>query len=467
MKVVRLIIAVLVVLLAALAVEGTTCEEQCFMACVVSSQEVCDACMDACLSRMRRVRPVGPTVDPWLRGGYLLKKQIGVTQIAHEYFYDALYAPNWLTSLGSNLDMAREVHSYGFGTFKVWLKNHPLDGLGKAFCYDLYDEFERGYRDTPDWWCETDPTEWVCDPVCRYTTEPRFEDMIRFWRSAPVDQIFVRFERWMLEETKPNGGLCDMMSEAPYYEVARELYRQIGWRNITVVFTDWEQDWQVVGCGTQDGGFPDTSWMYPKFECSDEETEAECRARVVDRRLKYVLSVVEERQEDIERARKEAWIERGYAPNLRVLHAVILNRNPWNTREHEEGLPTLAEHIKDLKRSPDLLGVSYWMRDIDPALVLDWYREVTGYPKYRFYIDEFGAKQSRQVERYRDYIPAFWDWGIRTINVWLWKCNWCETPARQHGLFKVLSPCEGRVVFDGPSDGLLELQRLQVEDDDE
>ncbi len=210
-----------------------------------------------------------------------------------------------------------------------------------------------------------------------------------------------------------------------------------------------------------------SAWT-PTQDCTEEETEDECRLRQVEARLTFVLSVIDERQADIERARKEAWLELGHAPRLRILHSVILNRWPGNMRPHEiaAGLPTLAENLYRLERSPDILGISYWKRGDDPTVALDWFEDVTGYPRHRFYIDEFGGKQEDQPERYESYVRAFWDWGIRTVNIWMWKQNWCAYIDRHDlGLWETAEPCLGRVIFTEPSDGLATLQRLQCEAD--
>ncbi len=447
-----------------------TCEECQPLDSVVCaiSPVACEQCWATCGVTPgpppQRVRPAGPTVDPWLHGGYLLNREIGVTQLAHEYFWDGPDAPNRLTYLGTNMDVAEEVRSYGFRTFKVWMQNHPFDGLGRPWCYDLFDTGDG------DWWCETDTAVWN---GATYEPGINFEDMLRFWSRAPVDQIFVRFERWPRYERRAIDGTdCMWMHSAPYYEIAMELFRQIGWRDITIVFTDWEQDWQVVGCGTTDGGMPDMSAWPQWLQCTEEESEAECRLRQVDARLDFVLSVIDERQADIERARRDAWLELGHAPNLRIMHAVTLNRWPGNMRPHEieAGLPTLAENLHRLQRSPDLLGISYWKKGDDPALALDWFKAVTGYPRHRFYIDEFGGSQGGQdgqAKRFDAYVHAFWQWGIRTVNIWMWKQTWCAYIDRfSLGLWVPAEPCEGRVSFTGPSEGLLMLQRLQCEADE-
>ena len=86
--------------------------------------------------------------------------------------------------------------------------------------------------------------------------------------------------------------------------------------------------------------------------------------------------------------------------------------------------------------------------------MLDWLRETTGYPAYRIFLNEFGETTNRQVNRFADYIPLFWEYGIRTVNIWLWKETHCRSnPALNRGLWVLDEPCSEPVTWDRPTDG--------------
>jgi hypothetical protein len=245
------------------------------------------------------------------------------------------------------------------------------------------------------------------------------EDMMRFWHEQPLDLLIVRpiWDAWAgFDEL----GYINVAGD--YYDVARRLYREIGYRNMVIILTDWEQDHLYR--------------VYPQ----------------------HTIQMIEQRQAGVERARREAFLELGHRPNLRVMHAVILNTVPNNGGEEGK---MLTERISGLSVRPDLLGISYWMTSKDPVETLNWVREKTGYPARRIYIDEVGADEQNQVQRFEDYIPAFRAWGIKgPIAVWLWKQTWCD-PAHQRGLWKQAQPCRGKPVFTEPTDGMIRLEELQ------
>jgi len=486
----------LAALLVASTVSGQTCEEQCFMACVISSQEVCDRCMESCTPERRRVRPDGPPIDPWL-GGYTLPRTIGVIQIA----YDLSNRP--VTRHMSSLELSDELAANGFSVMKIWMDSFPFDGSGKEFCY-IHPRF--GYEI-----CDTTPLTWSCDGY--YDGGPRTEDVMEFWHKTTMKVIFVRFQRWGYTE-----GACIPKTFPPYYAIAKKLYQEIGDRDLTVVFTDWEEDWYPWGCPTNYTN-ENGNYIYPfKYaqdwystgcidqctypvvpediltgvgqefiddclddgegidECAEqlremygvskpvEECTDYCGRQLVEARYSYLEGEIEQRQTETERARKEAYLELGHRPKLRIMTSVVVNRYPFNQRDHEveSGIKTLAERISGLQHRPDLIGLSYWNKGDDPFETLDWLTSVTGYPARRIYIDEFGSMTtSKQVQRYSEYIPAFWDYGIKIVNIWMWKQTWCATdPDKNLGVWEQKQPCDGKVVFGEPTDGFYELQQL-------
>jgi len=409
--------------------------------------EACQACWDDCPGIEFR-KPLGPTRDPWLVT-YRLPKTVGVSYLHGRYH---VAGPD--RTLTAH-DVAYEVATNGIRALYLWIDVHPLDGLGQPFCYDLWDTGEE------NWWCEYDTVKWES---CEYTTEPSFEDMIHFWQSVPLEVIFVRFRHWHVTDS---GG-CEWITNPPVYEVAKELYRIAHWRDTVIIIGDWENDNQLFGCGTNpSGALPDMNNWYNWDGCQDGETEHECRSRAVDMRAEHLLAVTEQRQKDIERARKEAYLEHGGSPNLRILHAVILSRFPGNTRDHEQGIPRFAERLHQLERSPDLLGISYYVSENNASVeeTLDWVKETTGYPKQRMFIAEVGATEDRQQEVLTSRISAFRDWGIKLVFAWVWKLNWCEDENHQFGLITRQDVCtsdDDVPVFGPPAPGFDVIRQFNV-----
>jgi hypothetical protein len=106
---------------------------------------------------------------------------------------------------------------------------------------------------------------------------------------------------------------------------------------------------------------------------------------------------------------------------------------------------------------PDLIGLSYWTKDVDPLETLEWLHATTGYGRGRIYIDEFGATEGQQAERFAAYVPAYWEWGVPIVNAWLWKQTWC---GGNMGLFRQQQPCAGRVSWGDPTEGYYVLRDL-------
>jgi hypothetical protein len=242
--------------------------------------------------------------------------------------------------------------------------------------------------------------------------------MLRFWREVPQEVIFYRPQWFAWTGIEDTDTMRLTHVQGDFYAIARRLYQEIGYRRLTVILTDWEQD-----------------HLYDEYP-------------------EYTLDRIEQRQADVMRARREAFLELGHRPELRVMHAVIVNSYPANGGT-DGG--TLAERIPDLTYRPDLIGLSYWSKGSDPVETLEWLRDVTGYGPGRIYIDELGAIESQQADRFASYIPDFWEWGAPVVNVWLWKQTWCDG---NMGLFKQQQPCAGRVSWGEPTDGYYAISEL-------
>lgn len=357
---------------------------------------VCEVC-EPVPTALRRVTPRGPPEDPNVES-YRLQRSIGVVQIAHELYP----VGKEITELMTNYDLAWEVRTHGFRTLKIWMKTSPFEGMGD-WCWNTYYGTE----------------------LCTDGDDSGTENMYYFWANTPIDTYIIRPTNisWTHEWLNSCTGMnTPQMAVMDYYSFAMKMFREIGWRDVTIILTDWEQDWII---------------------CDDYEW--------------FLLQRIEQRQSDLERARRDIVAELGYIPALRIFHAVIVNRFPANSADYEPNL--LAELISDLEYRPDFIGASIYVKGHDPIECLEWLSEVTGYPPSRIYVDEMGTAEHNQVELYGEYIPAIFDWGAPIINIWMWKQTWCD-PKRNFGLWKQTLPCLGKVLFGEPTDGYYSLQKL-------
>ena len=67
-------------------------------------------------------------------------------------------------------------------------------------------------------------------------------------------------------------GICTPKTFPPYYAIAKKLYQEIGVRDLTVVFTDWEEDWWPWGC-VQNSSDSNGNYIYP-FEYAPVSVES-------------------------------------------------------------------------------------------------------------------------------------------------------------------------------------------------
>ena len=353
----------LAALLVASTVSGQTLCSDCPDPDSLSCQlwpSVCEQCYEDCAPDVpppRRVAPIGPSRQ---RGvDYRLHKTIGLTAL--NYKDDDF--PGWY-------ETARTISQLDFTSAQLWMDEPP-------YC--------AGH------WVEPYPShQWVTDdPGCEA------EWLIKY---SGIKQIFIKpsVRSWLV-----NDGGCYILDTTPQSFILNRLYEMAWERDITVVFTRWEQDWFPEGCpyGVQHDN--------------------------MDERLEWLIQYESERQRQFEQARANMIRRYPYA-RLNVLRAVVVNQFPgYNISEDH---PTVSEAIGRMVEDPtlyepDLVGISYWKRKLDPIPALDWVKNTTHYPKNRMFIAEFGATTDEQPERYEDYIPVFWDWGIKTILIWLYEDN--------------------------------------------
>jgi len=357
------LVAVAVILVAFAAYGQQTCEEQCSTVCAIASQEMCDNCIEACTPPPGRVSPVGPRRQPGVN--YVLDKTIGLTVLN----YKNPQFPGWF-------NIGREISELGFGSAQFWITEPP-------YCMG---HWELPY---PSNMFITD------DPGC---------EMENIFTHGGLNQIFLKpsSPSWTIVEAG-----CPILDTTPQAFMVYRLYEMAWWRDITVVFTRWEQDWFPEGCphGTQH---------------EDPATQ--------EARLEWLIQYESRQQQQFETARK-AMMQRYPHAKLTVLRSMTVNHFPgYNV---DEDHPTVAEAIGRMVEDPDLyepdlIGISYWKRRMDPIPALDWVESVTRYPRTRMFMVEFGARTKEQPMRYEEYIPLFWEWGIRTVLIWVYQDTWTD-----------------------------------------
>lgn len=342
---VALVLAVIACFMLAHGAEGQTCEEQCFMACIISSQEVCDACLDACQHPPpRRIAPIGPSRQPGV--DYGLHRTLGLTVLN----YRDPFFPGWPEAV-------REIAADGFTTSQLWVRYTELYCMGH--------------------WVEPYPShEWMTyDPNCEAA------QMLRYGGST---QLFIKLDPNMSRQ------LVSFLMER-WYELA-------WWRDLTIVFSRWEQDNALA---QDEITYDEYMRRWAKLKAEEEEIQGWVTEKRRTLKHRYPHS------------------------KLEVLNAMVVNRFPGvNVKPWAEDWPTVTDMIAEMDHKPDLIGVSYWKRGVDPTIALDWIVDTTRYPRYRLFVAELGARNSEQPDRYYEYVRTFWDWGIDTVLIWAWRSPW-------------------------------------------
>lgn len=358
--------AVVFILMAASAAFGQTtrlpdvCTDADIFYCELFNIDPCP-----CRSASEPVR-ISPINAPSVQHGvdYILPKETGV----HALNYKDSSFESWT-------DYAESIHVDGFTTQQLWVDVPP-------YC--------------PGHWEPPFPSHvWIQDEYgC---------DFEWIMQHGPIKYLFLRVgvTSWMVNE----GQGCYIMDTAPLGFIVNRLYDMAWYRDITVVLVPWEQDWYPRGC-------PGSTTYSNYIE-----------------RLDWLIGFESERQRQVEQTRR-AKMKQYPGARLQVLHAMVVNKFPgYNIPADELDLPTVSDAIGQMVEDPalfepDLVGISYWKRGLDPVPALDYVKNATHYPKNRLFIAEFGAKRSEQPQRYLEYIPVFWEWGIRSVLVWVYKDYW-------------------------------------------
>ena len=206
---------------------------------------VCEECQGPPL---RRMTPLGPPRDPNLRS-YTLPTTVGVTQLSYD-----LHWVTWANgvhphAMWTSTELLDDISSHGIRAVKVWLDGDPLDG--GPWCW------------SPEYWTQDEPFSCAMGQY-------GYENMTAFWRHPGIDTYVVRFQNlaWSIREyvaqhpDKPPalGGIT--FAGEPTYWIARELLERFGRLNKVIIFSDWEQDWQIQGQGGR-GTDREGRWMYP------------------------------------------------------------------------------------------------------------------------------------------------------------------------------------------------------------
>ena len=345
--------------------------------------EACATCWEEC--------PGGPGSDP--RRGLRLGRQLGVNYTLKRNVgaFSIDYGPH-------DLEMTEVMRRDDLTTVNLWTDSVP-------YCAGHHAE----------------PWLWVTDdPGCAAE---------QFWRQTPAKQIFIRFHAW----TETDGEACRINTHEPIGFLVYRLYEMIWYRDITIIITPWEQGWYALGCYACDEDESCCPESGNGANCSWGQKQQDYLVRQ-DR----LIAQFERRQIHVEQARK-LMLQRYPGAKLNVLTAMVVNKSggyrvPEGAKELTteglktvrdiwwiEDLPTLADRIRLMDHPPDLLGISYYLYGIPPEVAIDSIAAESGYPPSRMFIAEFGGRDpAEQVERFNEYVPAFWRAGIRTILGWIY-----------------------------------------------
>lgn len=426
--------------------------------------DVCATCEVECVSEtLRRQGKQRAPRDRNLRS-YVLPATIAVMQLNYELYWNWWGQPmpvdhpfaRWTTE-----ELLDDISSHGIRGVKIWMRGDPFDGTG-SWCW------------SPEYWAGEEP--FSCQGG-----EYGLEDMYEVFAHPGIDVYMIRFvsDQWSIQEHNSCGvdlSKCTLSGKTfanePTFDLAVTFLERYGHLDKTIIFTDWEQDWQARGQNSR--GYDDQgNMLFPWADanpwysstCWEEYGYQECGEQLVEQRWQYVLDRTERRQMAIEQAR--ALYPRA---NLRIVHELIVNRYPANFDPTDLGY-YLVEAIPTLEYRPDFIGISYWNRaPIEEAI--RYITEVTGYPSYRIIIDELGEKDtSQQYDRIWNEGRVARCLGVRVIAVWMWKQTFCaknkDGSVKNHGLFEQLN-CpkpsdfpQQPVQFGEPRPGLEAAQGLQ------
>lgn len=173
-----------------------------------------------------------------------------------------------------------------------------------------------------------------------------------------------------------------------YGEVATDLYQAIGHLDKTIILTGWEADNQIKGLG-----------------CPDRIPSAAEEQNLID--------MLDARQSGIRAAR-----EANLGEALRIYHAVEVSHVLSSAyRVIDEIVPRLAE-------TPDLISFSAWTTNLGSVKMTDALNHivsVTGLPRDRIFIGEYGAHESPWNDPYWQVYTRFRDafnWGVKLGFFW-------------------------------------------------
>lgn len=399
-------------------------------------------------------------------GEYCMEKRVAVSQTAYELepIRPGVLA-HWSTA-----ELFDQLAEHNIKAVRLHYRGNPFDGMGP--------------------W-EWSPTSYAVDPPL-VMTDLGAEDMYQVWTHPDIDTIVIRFTSpaWATYESGCIGPQGTIFSDAPYYEIAFNLLKWFGDQDKHIILADWEADWQIRGWGC-DHYLEDGSHVYPfddsqpwySTTCIDKclenlennpNSSTDCRlwgdcsadAHVCTNdcgdllwadRAEWVREQTKRRQRAVREAR-EAF------PNalLRVEYGAIGNFYP--SRSSRSG-PTMFEMIGEMDEKPDRVGLSFWHLsrvDDEPAVLiqtLDWVEEVTGLPRHRIFIDEFGSNDPDvQFDRIYNLGRAAFEWGVPLASVWLWKQSWCSDT--HFGIWNQCQPCEGKVTWCTARGGMQAVKRL-------
>jgi hypothetical protein len=413
--------------------------------------------------------PLVYPIDKNLRS-YKLDRTVGVMQTAYEKYWEHWNGNTTVPhphALWTTKELTDDVRMNGITAIKIWMKGDPFDG-GEKWCW------------SPDYWDVEQNGHFSCA-----FGDYGFEEMADVWVNSGITTFTLRFTSiaWSSSMhgscTPSSPKLCEAtgqaITEEPTYDIARTFLERFGDLPITVIFTDWEQDWPLRGLGSR--GYDEEGRMrFPwtdhnpwySNECFEQYSYQECGEMLLEERWNYMKSVIERRQLAVMRARAEH-----PNANMRVMHAAVFNRYA-NFFKPEDLGSSILDVIMEIpvRHRPDLLFISFWDRRGTITEALDWAEAKTHYPRHRFGIDELGEwREAEQYDRIYNTVREAWCWGVDLVNIWMWKQTWHDLTKRgvekNYGLFYRDDPEPNvRFEFGAPRPGWYAVQDLLNEPSD-
>ena len=250
------------------------------------------------------------------------------------------------------------------------------------------------------------------------------DDMSAVFDMGVIDLVVIRPMQHSFAEMDCNGAASAAWEGDgwTFGDIANDLYELYGDRDITVILTNWEADWQLWGPSCREPNQCPLGAIWPGENRNLYELcngNYECQVEVCDLvragRAEYLRKLFNERQASVMSARMAH-------PDavLRVYHMVTVNHT-----EDTYQLNVTRDVVPYLDLKPDLMGLSHWDKDQGIIEALTYIRTIGGFSRRNILVAEVGG------ENFKDQASAALDWGVAAVFGWVYKDWWSDVD--KHG----------------------------------